>query len=86
MILARFFSLLIIQSLPIKYVIIDASYIKGVTFDAANTAITKGTISMANELSLEACAEYLQSTNQIEFFTHSMLSIRSGGFQFKAFS
>ena len=55
------------QSLPIKYVIIDASFIKGVAFDAANTLITKGAISMANELDLEACAEHVESTNQIEF-------------------
>ena len=57
MILAWLFSLLIVQPLPIKYVTIDTSFIKGVASDAANTLITKGAISMANELGLEACAE-----------------------------
>ena len=62
-----FSSLSIMQALPIKYIKIDGSFIKGVPTDAANTAITKGTISMANELGLKVCAECVESASQIEF-------------------
>ena len=62
-----FSSLSIIQALPIKYIKIDGSFIHGVPINLSNTAITKGTISMANELGLEVCAECVESAEQIEF-------------------
>jgi len=62
-----FSSLSIIQALPIKYIKIDGSFIKGVPTNLANTAITKGAIAMANELGLEVCAECVESADQIEF-------------------
>ena len=66
-----FSSLSIIQALPIKYIKIDGSFIKGVPTNSANTAITKGAIAMANELGLEVCAECVESADQIEFLnTH----------------
>ena len=66
-----FSSLSIIQALPIKYIKIDGSFIKGVPNNSANTAITKGAIAIANELGLEVCAECVESADQIEFLnTH----------------
>ena len=62
-----FSSLSIMQALPIKYIKIDGSFINGVPLNLSNTAITKGTISMANELGLEVCAECVESSEQIEF-------------------
>ena len=62
-----FSSLSIIQALPIKYIKIDGSFIKGVPTNLANTAITKGAIAMANELGLEVCAECVESADQIVF-------------------
>lgn len=55
------------QSLPIKYGKIEASFVKELPSDATNMAITKGTSSMADELGPEASEEYAESANEIEF-------------------
>ncbi len=62
-----FSSLSIMQALPIKCIKIDGSFINGIPINMSNTAITKGTISMANELGLEVCAECVESAEQISF-------------------
>ena len=59
MTLAKLFSLSIMQALPIKYVKIEARLSKESPSDATDIAITKGAISMVNELGPEACAEYV---------------------------
>ena len=62
-----FSSLSIMQALPIKCLKIDGSFVKGVPENMSSTAITKGTISMANELGFEVCAEWVESVEQVEF-------------------
>ena len=55
------------QALPIKCIKIDGSFVNGVPANLSNTAIAKGTISMANELGLEVCAECIENAEQIKF-------------------
>ena len=74
------------QALPIKCIKIDGSFIKGVPTDSANTAITKGTISMANELGLEVCAECVESASQIEFLNTQGCQYIQGFFKSKPLS
>ena len=62
-----FSSLSIMQALPINTIKIDGSFIKDVPANSSNTAITNGTISMANELGLEVCAECVESDDQIDY-------------------
>lgn len=62
-----FSSLSILQALPIKCIKIDGSFIVGLPTKLSNAAIAKGTISMANELGLEVCAECVETKEQMEF-------------------
>ena len=65
-----FSSLAILQALPIKFLKIDGIFISDVPLNSENTAIAKGTISMANELGLEVCAECVQNDSQISFLSN----------------
>ena len=65
-----FSSLAILQALPIKFLKIDGIFISDVPQNSENTAIAKGTISMANELGLEVCAECVQNDSQISFLSN----------------
>jgi len=65
-----FSSLAILQALPIKFLKIDGIFISDVPLNSENTAIARGTISMANELGLEVCAECVQNDSQISFLSN----------------
>lgn len=62
-----FSSLSIIQTLPIKCIKIDGVFIQGLPNNTSNAAITKGIISMANELEVMVCAECIENKDQLYF-------------------
>ena len=81
-----FSSLSIMQALPIKCIKIDGSFVNGVPHNLSNTAISKGTISMAHELGIEVCAECIENADQIQFLESYGCDYFQGYFKSKPLS